>query len=84
MNAISYTRAVAVVLVSAIATALTVLADGLRTSDIKDLSEFGPLLAMYGTKALSAGVSAAITSLIAFLTIPFKGIAPNALKQGQE
>lgn len=81
MNTISYPRAVAVVVIASLTTALTVLADGLRTSDIKDVSELGPLFALYGTKALSAGISAAITSFIAFLTVPFKDVNANALVQ---
>ena len=80
MNSISYPRAVAVVIIASLTTALTVLADGLRTSDIKTISELGPLFTLYGTKALSAGISAAITSLIAFLTVPFKDLDANALK----
>jgi hypothetical protein len=81
MNAISYGRAIVVVIVAALATSLTVLADGIRTSDIKDLAEFGPLLALYGTKALAAGMSAGVTSFVAYLTMPFKDVKPNALKQ---
>jgi hypothetical protein len=81
MKSISYSRAVAVVLIASITTGLSVLADGLRTSDIKGLDEFAPLLVMYGTKALSAGISAGITSLVAFLTVPFKDVNPNALKK---
>ena len=81
MNVISYGRAIVVVIVAALATSLTVLADGIRTSDIKDLAEFGPLLALYGTKALAAGMSAGVTAFVAYLTVPFKDVKPNALKQ---
>jgi len=81
MNAINYSRAVAVVLIAALATSLTVLADGIRTAEIKDLAEFGPLLAVYGSKAIAAGFSAGITSFVAYLTVPFKDSSPNSLKQ---
>jgi hypothetical protein len=81
MKTISYSRAVALVLIAGLTTALTVFADGLRTSDISSLQEFGPLVAVYGTKALSAGISAGITSLIAYLTVPFKELNANSLKQ---
>ena len=81
MNAISYSRGIALVITAVLATMMTVLADGLRTSEIKDLSELWPLLAVYGSKAVAAGISAGITSLMAYLTIPFKGISANALKQ---
>ena len=81
MNAISYTRAITVVIIAALATSLTVLADGIRTAEIKDLAEFGPLLAVYGSKALAAGFSAGITAFVAYLTVPFKDVKPNALKQ---
>jgi PKD repeat protein len=81
MNAINYSRAVAVVLIAALATSLTVLADGIRTAEIKNLAEFGPLLAVYGSKAIAAGFSAGITSFVAYLTVPFKDVNANALKQ---
>ena len=81
MKSISYSRAVAVVLIASVTTSLSVLADGLRTADIKGLDEFGPLLAMYGSKALSAGISAGITSFIAYLTVPFKDLNANALQK---
>lgn len=81
MKPVSYTRAVAVVFIAALATSLTVLADGIRTADIKDIAEFGPLLAVYGSKAIAAGISAGISSFVAYLTVPFKDSDPNALKQ---
>lgn len=81
MNAISYGRAIVVVVVAALATSLTVLADGIRTAEIKDFAEFGPMLAMYGSKAIAAGFSAGVTSFVAYLTVPFKDIKANALKQ---
>lgn len=81
MKPVSYTRAVAVVLIAALATSLTVLADGIRTAEIKDISELGSLLVVYGSKAVAAGISAGITSFVAYLTVPFKDSDPNALKQ---
>jgi ribose 5-phosphate isomerase RpiB len=39
------------------------------------------VLALYGSKAV--GVSAAVSSVLAFLTMPFKGTGMNALKVGK-
>ena len=41
------------------------------------------VLALYGSKAVAAGVSAAVSSVLAFLTMPFKGVQPNSLKVGK-
>ena len=43
----------------------------------------GAVLALYGSKAVAAGVSAAVSSVLAFLTMPFKGTGINALKVGK-
>ncbi len=39
-------------------------------------------MALYGSKAVAAGVTAAM-SVLAFLTMPFKGTAANSLKVGK-
>jgi hypothetical protein len=41
------------------------------------------VLALYGSKAVAAGVSAAVSSVLAFLTMPFSGTQMNALKVGK-
>ena len=41
------------------------------------------VLALYGSKAVAAGVSAAVSSVLAFLTMPFKGTQMNSLKVGK-
>jgi len=41
------------------------------------------VLALYGSKAVAAGVSAAVSSVLAFLMMPFKGTGVNALKVGK-
>jgi hypothetical protein len=43
----------------------------------------GAVLALYGSKAVAAGVSAAVSSVLAFLTMPFKGTQMNSLKVGK-
>jgi hypothetical protein len=43
----------------------------------------GAVLALYGSKAVAAGVSAAVSSVLAFLTMPFKGTNANSLKVGK-
>ena len=40
-------------------------------------------MAVYGGKAVAAGVTAAMSAALAFLTMPFKGVTPNALKVGK-
>ena len=40
-------------------------------------------MALYGSKAVAAGVSAAMSSMLAFLTMLFKGTDMNALKVGK-
>lgn len=43
----------------------------------------GAVLALYGSKAVAAGVSAVVSSVLAFLTMPFKGVEANSLKVGK-
>jgi hypothetical protein len=83
MNTISIKRLAVVVLVAFIAAFSSVFGDGVRTAEAKDISELGAVLALYGSKAVAAGVSAAVSSVLAFLTMPFKGVQPNSLKVGK-
>lgn len=43
----------------------------------------GAVMALYGSKAVAAGVSAAMSAALGFLTMPFKGTGINALKVGK-
>ena len=83
MNSISISRLVVVVLIAFVASFSTVFGDGIRTSEAKDIAELGAVMAVYGSKAVAAGVSAAVSSVLAFLTMPFKGTGINALKVGK-
>lgn len=83
MNGISISRMVVVVLIAFVASFSTVFGDGIRTSEAKDIAELGAVMALYGSKAVAAGVTAAMSAALAFLTMPFKGVAPNALKVGK-
>ena len=83
MNGISISRLVVVVLIAFVASFSTVFGDGVRTAEAHDISELGAVLALYGSKAVAAGVSAAVSSVLAFLTMPFKGTDMNALKVGK-
>jgi hypothetical protein len=83
MNTISIKRLAVVVLVAFIAAFSSVFGDGVRTAEAKDISELGAVLALYGSKAVAAGVSAAVSSVLAFLTMPFKGTNANSLKVGK-
>ena len=83
MNTISIKRLAVVVLVAFIAAFSSVFGDGVRTAEAKDISELGAVLALYGSKAVAAGVSAAVSSVLAFLTMPFKGTGITALKVGK-
>jgi hypothetical protein len=76
-------RLVVVVIVAFVAAFTSVFGDGVRTAEAKDIAELGAVLAMYGSKAVAAGVSAAVSSVLAFLTMPFKGTDMNALKVGK-
>ena len=40
-------------------------------------------MALYGSKAVAAGVSAAMSAALGFLTMPFKGTHANSLKVGK-
>ena len=83
MSGISIKRLVVVVLVAFVASFTSVFGDGIRTTEAKDISELGAVLALYGSKAVAAGVSAAVSSVLAFLTMPFKGVEANSLKVGK-
>ena len=83
MNGISISRLVVVVLIAFVASFSTVFGDGVRTAEAKDIAELGAVMALYGSKAVAAGVSAAVSSALAFLTMPFKGTGINALKVGK-
>jgi hypothetical protein len=83
MNSISISRLVVVVLIAFVASFSTVFGDGIRTAEAKDIAELGAVMALYGSKAVAAGVTAAMSAALAFLTMPFKGVAPNALKVGK-
>ena len=83
MGSISMKRLVVVVIVAFTAAFTSVFGDGIRTSEAHDLSELGAVLALYGSKAVAAGASAALSSVLAFLTMPFKGTGLNALKVGK-
>ncbi len=83
MNVISIKRLVVVVIVAFVASFTTVFGDGVRTAEAKDVAELGAVLALYGSKAVAAGISAAVSSVLAFLTMPFKGVDASALKVGK-
>ena len=83
MNSISIKRLVVVVVVAFVASFTTVFGDGIRTTEAKDIAELGAVMALYGSKAVAAGVSAAVSSVLAFLTMPFKGVEASALKVGK-
>jgi hypothetical protein len=74
---------VVVVLIAFVASFSTVFGDGVRTAEAKDIAELGAVMALYGSKAVAAGVSAAVSSVLAFLTMPFKGVEANSLKVGK-
>jgi len=83
MNSISIKRLVVVVVVAFVASFTSVFGDGIRTAEAKDVTELGAVMALYGSKAVAAGVSAAVSSVLAFLTMPFSGTQMNALKVGK-
>ena len=83
MSSISIPRLLVVVLVAFVATFSTVFGDGVRTAEAHDISELGAVMALYGSKAVAAGVSAAMSAALGFLTMPFKGTGVNALKVGK-
>ena len=83
MNSISISRLVVVVLIAFVASFSTVFGDGIRSAEAHTLVELGAVMAVYGGKAVAAGLTAAMSAALAFLTMPFKGVAPNALKVGK-
>jgi hypothetical protein len=83
MNSISISRLVVVVLIAFVASFSTVFGDGIRTAEAKDIAELGAVMALYGSKAVAAGVTAAMSAALGFLTMPFKGVGANALKVGK-
>jgi len=83
VNSISIKRLVVVVVVAFVAAFTSVFGDGIRTAQAQDVTELGAVMALYGSKAVAAGVSAAVSSVLAFLTMPFKGVEANSLKVGK-
>ena len=83
MSSISFGRLAVVVLIAFVASFSTVFGDGVRTAEAKDIAELGAVMALYGSKAVAAGVTAAMSAALGFLTMPFKGVAPNAFKVGK-
>ena len=72
-----------VVLIAFVASFSTVFGDGIRTAEADTLAELGAVMAIYGSKAIAAGVTAAMSAALGFLTMPFKGTGINALKVGK-
>ena len=83
MNSISIGRLAVVVLIAFVASFSTVFGDGIRTAEADTLVELGAVMAVYGGKAVAAGLTAAMSAALAFLTMPFKGTGINALKVGK-
>ena len=83
MSGISFGRLAVVVLIAFVASFATVFGDGVRTAEAHDISELGAVMALYGSKAVAAGVSAAMSAALGFLTMPFKGVQANSLKVGK-
>ena len=72
-----------VVLIAFIASFSTVFGDGIRSAEAHTLVELGAVMAVYGGKAIAAGLTAAMSAALAFLTMPFKGTNANSLKVGK-
>lgn len=83
MSGISFGRLAVVVLIAFVASFASVFGDGVRTAEAKDVAELGAVMALYGSKAVAAGVSAAMSAALGFLTMPFKGVQANSLKVGK-
>ena len=83
MSGISFGRLAVVVLIAFVASFASVFGDGVRTAEAKDIAELGAVMALYGSKAVAAGVSAAMSAALGFLTMPFKGVQANSLKVGK-
>ena len=83
MNSISVSRLLVVVLIAFGASFATVFGDGIRTAEADTLAELGAVMALYGSKAVAAGVTAGMSAALGFLTMPFSGTQINALKVGK-
>ena len=83
MNSICISRLVVVVLIAFVASFSTVFGDGIRSAEAHTLVELGAVMAVYGGKAVAAGLTAAVSAALAFLTMPFKGVQANSLKVGK-
>lgn len=83
MNSISIPRLLVVVLIAFVASFSSVFGDGIRTAEADTLAELGAVMALYGSKAVAAGVTAAMSAALGFLTMPFKGVQANSLKVGK-
>jgi hypothetical protein len=83
MGSISIGRLLVVVLIAFVASFSTVFGDGIRTAEADTLAELGAVMAVYGSKAVAAGVTAAMSAALGFLTMPFKGTNANSLKVGK-
>ena len=83
MSSISIPRLLVVVLIAFTAAFSSVFGDGIRTAEADTLAELGAVMALYGSKAVAAGISAAMSAALGFLTMPFKGTGVNALKVGK-
>jgi len=83
MGSISIGRLAVVVLIAFVASFSTVFGDGIRSAEAHTLVELGAVMAVYGGKAVAAGLTAAMSAALAFLTMPFKGTAANSLKVGK-
>ena len=83
MGSISIPRLLVVILIAFVASFSTVFGDAIRTAEAKDIAELGAVMAVYGGKAVAAGVTAAMSAALGFLTMPYKGTGINALKVGK-
>ena len=83
MGSISIPRLLVVVLIAFVASFSTVFGDGIRSAEAHTLVELGAVMAVYGGKAVAAGLTAAVSAALAFLTMPFKGVQANSLKVGK-
>ena len=83
MGSISIGRLLVVVLIAFVASFSTVFGDGIRSAEAHTLVELGAVMAVYGGKAVAAGLTAAMSAALGFLTMPFKGVQANSLKVGK-
>ena len=83
MSSISIPRLLVVVLIAFTAAFSSVFGDGIRTAEADTLAELGAVMALYGSKAVAAGISASVSAALGFLTMPFKGTQANSLKVGK-